>query len=85
MSRGPEIAIIGGGAAGCFCGALLGGLPVTIYEAGRKPMAKLAITGGGRCNLTNSFRDITAEKAYPRGARVMKRLMEGFSNEDQCN
>ena len=85
MSRGPEIAIIGGGAAGCFCGALLGGLPVTIYEAGRKPMAKLAITGGGRCNLTNSFRDITAEKAYPRGARVMKRLMEGFSNEDTCN
>ena len=93
MSRGPEIAIIGAGAAGCFCGAILGadaslkrsGARITIYEAGRKPLAKVAITGGGRCNLTNSFKEITVEKAYPRGARLIGRLMAGFSNEDTCN
>ena len=93
MSRGPEIAIIGAGAAGCFCGAMLGadaslkrsGARITIYEAGRKPLAKVAITGGGRCNLTNSFKEITVEKAYPRGARLIGRLMAGFSNEDTCN
>ena len=92
MNRGPEITIIGAGAAGCFCGALLGadaslkrsGARITIYEAGRKPLAKVAITGGGRCNLTNSFKDTTVEKAYPRGARMIGRLMAGFSNEDTC-
>ena len=93
MSRRPEIAIIGAGAAGCFCGAMLGadaslkraGARITIYEAGRKPLAKVAITGGGRCNLTNSFQDTTVEKAYPRGARMIGRLMAGFSNKDACD
>ena len=92
MSRGPEIAIIGAGAAGCFCGAFLGadaslhraGARITIYESGRKPLAKVAITGGGRCNLTNSFKETSVEKAYPRGARLVGRLMTGFSNEDTC-
>ena len=48
-------------------------------------MAKVAITGGGRCNLTNSFKETTVEKAYPRGARLIGRLMAGFSNEDTCS
>ena len=86
MKGGPQIAIIGAGAAGCFCGCLLGAaLPkaeITIFESGPKPMSKLARTGGGRCNITNSFRDISVEKAYPRGGRLMKHLMKGFSNED---
>ena len=47
-----KIAIIGAGAAGCFCAIeLKRRLPeaiVDIYEAGSKPLAKVAITGGGR-------------------------------------
>lgn len=56
---------------------------VDVYEAGKRPLAKVAVTGGGRCNLTNSFRDIdNLQQAYPRGDKLMKRAMRVFSNED---
>jgi hypothetical protein len=46
-------------------------------------MAKLAVTGGGRCNLTNSFEGISSlSEAYPRGERLMKRALKVFSQED---
>jgi len=80
----PKIAIIGGGAAGCFCAVNLKDwcpdAEVTVIEAQNRPLAKVAITGGGRCNLTNSFRDITQlGQAYPRGERLMKRMLNEFS------
>jgi hypothetical protein len=54
-----------------------------VFEAGSKPLAKVAITGGGRCNLTNSFEGIRSlGEAYPRGERVMKRALKAFSQED---
>jgi predicted Rossmann fold flavoprotein len=82
-----SVAIIGAGAAGCFCAAQLRSLApelaVTVFEAGPKPLAKVAITGGGRCNLTNSFEGIRSlAEAYPRGERVMKRALKAFSQED---
>ena len=82
-----RVAIIGAGAAGCFCAALLREwrpeLVITLFEAGSRPMAKLAITGGGRCNLTNDFQGIRSlSEAYPRGERVMKRALKAFSQED---
>ena len=82
-----RVAIIGAGAAGCFCASQLRKmapeLSVTVFEAGRKPLAKVAITGGGRCNLTNSFEGIRSlSEAYPRGERVMKRALKAFSQED---
>lgn len=56
---------------------------VTLFEAGPKPMAKLAVTGGGRCNLTNSFAGIRSlGEAYPRGERVLQRALKAFSPED---
>ena len=71
-----NIAVIGAGAAGCFCAAelrrLRPDLRVDVYEAGSKPLAKVAITGGGRCNLTNSFDGIRSlSEVYPRGERLM--------------
>lgn len=83
----PSVAIIGAGAAGCFCAAQLRKrapeLAVTVFEAGAKPLAKVAITGGGRCNLTNSFEGIRSlSEAYPRGERVVKRALQAFSQED---
>lgn len=82
-----RIAVIGAGAAGCFCTAelrrLRPDLRVDVYESGRKPLAKVAVTGGGRCNLTNSFKGIRSlAEAYPRGDRLMKRLLRQFSPED---
>ncbi len=84
-----NIAIIGGGAAGCFAAInLKRRLPeaaVTVYESGKTPLAKVAVTGGGRCNLTNSFRDVKSiEAVYPRGGRLMKRLLREFSSGDAC-
>lgn len=54
-----------------------------MYEAGKKALAKVAVTGGGRCNLTNSFAGTgNLSEAYPRGATLMKRLLKGFGSED---
>ena len=83
----PKVAIIGAGAAGCFCAAELRRqapeLSVTLFEAASKPLAKVAITGGGRCNLTNSFEGIRSlSEAYPRGERIMKRALQAFSQAD---
>ena len=82
-----RVAVIGAGAAGCFCAAQLRRmapeLSVTLFEAGAKPLAKVAITGGGRCNLTNDFAGIRSlSEAYPRGERLMKRALKAFSQED---
>ena len=82
-----KIAIIGGGAAGCFCAiGLKRRLPdaeVTVYEAGPKLLSKVAVTGGGRCNLTNSFRDVRRlGEVYPRGEQLMRRALAAFSHED---
>ena len=82
-----NIAIIGAGAAGCFAAIELKrrmpNVSVRLYEGGRRPLAKVAITGGGRCNLTNSFAAVKSlEKVYPRGAKLMKRLLREFSHRD---
>lgn len=84
------MAVIGGGAAGCFAAVNMKemnhDLDVTVYEAGPVLLAKVAVTGGGRCNLTNSFAEVRSiESVYPRGFRLMKRLLREFSNTDVCD
>ncbi len=80
-----NIAIIGGGAAGYFAAInIMEFAPmsqVTIYEAASKSLAKVSVSGGGRCNLTNSFEEVADLKhVYPRGAKLMKRLFREFDN-----
>ena len=82
-----KIAIIGAGAAGCFCAIELKrripSASVDVFEAGPKALAKVAVTGGGRCNLTNSFEGISSlSAAYPRGEKLMKRLFRSFDHND---
>lgn len=46
-------------------------------------MAKLAVTGGGRCNITNTFEGVDdLAKVYPRGSRLMKRALMRFGSND---
>ena len=83
----PRIAVIGAGAAGCFgairLSRMLPEAEVHVYEVHARPLAKVAITGGGRCNLTNSFKGIgSLSEAYPRGHAAMKRLLKVFSQQD---
>lgn len=85
-----RVAVIGAGAAGCFCAIeirrRLKDAEVAVFEAGERPLAKVAITGGGRCNLTNSFEEVRSlASVYPRGEAVMKRAFRKFSNVDVCH
>ncbi len=82
-----KTAIIGGGAAGFFLAINLKEMTpsceVTIFEKSKKVLAKVEVSGGGRCNCTNSFaavRDLS--QVYPRGHRLMKRLFKQFDYRD---
>lgn len=82
-----SVAVVGGGASGCFCAVNIKknfpDIEVTVYEAGPVPMAKLSVTGGGRCNITNSFAGVSNLKdVYPRGFNLMKRVLPVFGPED---
>ncbi len=84
---GKRVAIIGGGAAGCFCAVELKrqapDTEVTIIEAQSRLMAKLSITGGGRCNLTNTFAGVDNLKdVYPRGEKLVRQAFRVFSAQD---
>ncbi len=82
-----KVAIIGAGASGCFAAIKLKrecpNVEVTIYESRKKILSKVSLTGGGRCNLTNSFDNVKSlETVYPRGFNLMKRLLKEFSSKD---
>ena len=86
-STNPSLAIIGGGAAGFFLAInakeLMPDLDVTIFEQQRKVLAKVEISGGGRCNCTNTFAEVTdLRQVYPRGATLLKRLFKQFGPTD---
>ena len=82
-----KTAIIGGGAAGFFLAINLKEMcpkmEVSIFEKSKHVLSKVEISGGGRCNCINSFAEVRdLSGVYPRGHRLMKRLMKGFSQED---
>ncbi|MFR9603401.1 MAG: NAD(P)/FAD-dependent oxidoreductase [Rikenellaceae bacterium] len=81
-----KIAIIGGGAAGFFAAInikkLAPSVEVTIYEAAAEVLAKVRVSGGGRCNLTNSFEEVdNLAKVYPRGEKIMRHALRVFDHE----
>ena len=80
-------AIVGGGAAGFFLAINLKErcpqMEVTIFEKSKKVLAKVEVSGGGRCNCTNSFASVRdLSQVYPRGHRLMKRLFKTFDHRD---
>ena len=82
-----KTAIVGGGAAGFFLAVnlkeMVPEMEVTIFERHQRVLAKVEISGGGRCNCTNSFNGVTdLSTVYPRGHRLMKRLLNVFSQRD---
>lgn len=74
-----EIAIIGGGAAGFFLAVNLKTfapqVEVTVFERQADVLKKVLVSGGGRCNLTNTFEGVTdLKQVYPRGHKLLKGL-----------
>ena len=79
-----KIAVIGGGAAGFFAAIRVKECypeaDVTIFEKSKKILAKVKISGGGRCNVTNSETNIkTLAKAYPRGEKFLRKAFGKFN------
>ncbi|MFS8032010.1 putative 3-Dehydro-bile acid delta(4,6)-reductase, HI0933-like insert domain superfamily [Helianthus anomalus] len=82
LSESPEVSdekmvVVGGGAAGIYgairAKTLAPNLNVIVIEKG-KPLAKVKISGGGRCNVTNGHcadNTILAEQ-YPRGSKEFR-------------
>jgi hypothetical protein len=74
-----DVLVVGGGAAGIFAAvaAARAGARVLCLEGGSKPLRKVRVSGGGRCNVMHdattwearvgSGRDLLSER-YPRGA-----------------
>ena len=82
-----DVIVIGAGAAGCF-GAIQAAIHfpnanIVVLERGKEPLAKVRISGGGRCNVTNVLSDPSElSKAYPRGERSLKKAFYQFSSNN---
>ena len=82
-----RIAVIGGGAAGFFgavtCAETHPHTQVTLLEAGRHPLSKVRISGGGRCNVTHAcFDPAQLVQAYPRGSKALRGALTRFQPKD---
>lgn len=89
MSNNPlKVVVIGGGAAGFF-GAIAtvenatNPIKVTLLEAASKPLAKVRISGGGRCNVTHHcFEPARLVQYYPRGGKALRSPFSRFQPQD---
>jgi predicted Rossmann fold flavoprotein len=85
-----DLIVLGGGAAGFF-GAIQAaerkaGLKVLILEKTTKLLAKVRVSGGGRCNVThNCFNPFELAHHYPRGEKGLKSVFKIYSVEHVIN
>lgn len=82
--------VVGGGAAGFFAAITCAiGHPhtrVTVLEAARQPLAKVRISGGGRCNVTHAcFEPAALVQHYPRGGKALRGAFSRFQPRDTVN
>ena len=82
-----DLIVVGGGAGGCFAAIQFAeffpGVKIIILEAARKPLSKVEISGGGRCNVTHACFDPEALiHYYPRGGTEMLKPFIRFQPSD---
>ena len=87
MNKTADILVLGAGAAGFFaaCSAAEAapGAKIVLLEKGRSVLAKVKVSGGGRCNVTCGEDDPKRLAAfYPRGARMLSRLYFSFGPKE---
>ena len=82
-----HIGVVGAGAAGFFgaiaCAETDPAARVSLYEATAHPLAKVRISGGGRCNVTHAcFEPRELARRYPRGGRELTGAFSRFQPRD---
>jgi hypothetical protein len=82
-----NVIVIGGGAAGFFaalsCKQHHPEYSVTILEKSDKLLAKVKVSGGGRCNVTHAcFENNQLSKFYPRGGKQLKKAFYQFNTKN---
>lgn len=87
MKNQLKIVVIGGGAAGVFgainCKINNPNCEIIILEAGIKPLAKVQISGGGRCNVTHHcFDPAELINHYPRGGKALRGAFTRFQPQN---
>lgn len=87
MGQNVKVAVIGGGASGVFaaiCAAESSPqAQVDIFEKSQSPLAKVRISGGGRCNVTHAcFDPRELVEHYPRGGQELLGPFHKFCTGD---
>ncbi len=79
-----DVIVIGGGPSGLMASiaAAEQGRKVLLLEKGKKLGTKLAISGGGRCNVTNRLPQEEIVKHIPGNGRFLYGPFSVFNNED---
>jgi predicted Rossmann fold flavoprotein len=87
MVKDKKIVVIGAGAAGMMAAgqAALNGHDVLLLEKMRRPGRKLAITGKGRCNLTNSAQIADFIASFGKKGRFLRQAFGSFFSNDLVN
>ena len=83
----PRVVIAGGGAAGFFaaitCAESCPQASVTLFEKTPRFLSKVAISGGGRCNVTHACFDARELSShYPRGGSALLGPFQAFQSRD---
>jgi predicted Rossmann fold flavoprotein len=86
MAEHNRVVVIGGGAAGFFgaiaCAEANHQMQVTLHESTAHLLAKVRVSGGGRCNVTHACFDARdMAKRYPRGSRELIGPLSRFGPE----
>jgi flavoprotein, HI0933 family len=83
MSR-FDVIVVGAGPAGLMASiaAAENGARVLILDKGGRPGRKLAISGGGRCNVTNAMPIDELIRHIPGNGRFLHSALSDFSNQD---
>jgi predicted Rossmann fold flavoprotein len=90
LAQSPQSAtaiVVGAGAAGLFgaiaCAEANPDQSIHVFEAGREPLAKVRISGGGRCNVTHHcFDPALLVTHYPRGSNALRGPFSRFQPQD---
>lgn len=87
MTESWDAIVVGAGAAGLFAALrakeLSPHLRLLVAEASAKPLRKVAISGGGRCNVTHACDDLDwLLSCYPRGGPRLEAILSRFMPED---